>query len=260
MKKIALMAVAAIAAIIPTLVKAQEYVPILEKGRMWVLSNQPTHIHENFTPVDVATVGNDTIVEGRNCMTIEIKSLSLDGIEKSEQIVCEEDGRLWWWNEASGKFFLMIDMSAEDGDVLPLYSGDDGGEESGACMVKDEGEIDIWDSPRKVLSIYSEGSSAPLTYWVEGVGSTSNIYETTFSVHMGDSTYLTQCFNEGKWECFSLREFEDKLPGSPQTGMECLSSDNEDGTSATYDLKGIRIQEPASGSIYVKDRSLRLKN
>lgn len=237
-----------------------EHIRILQKDRMWVLSNQPSHIHDDFAPASVAKVGTDTIVEGRNCVNIDITTLSLNGLHKSKQTVCEEDGRLWWWNNSYARFQLLIDMNAEDGDIIPMYYNEKSSEEIGTLVVKAVGDVDIWDGPRKVLALYCEESSCPLTYWVEGIGSTDNIYETMFPVHMGDATYLTQCFNDGKWECFNLRQFEMKLLDLPQTGLEMTSEAVADSGDVIHDLNGLHIEVPAKGTIYVKNRALHLQN
>lgn len=249
-----------ISTIFPILCPGIEYIPFTTEGRMWVLSNEPIHIHNYFTPTIVATVGNDTIIDGKNCVNIDITSLSLDGISKGKETLYEDNGSLWWWKESCKKFILLMDMSAEKGNFISTYDGDGTGETLGSMYVKTEEYIELWGLQRKVLGIYDETGNNLLTYWIEGVGSTNDIYQAQFNVHLGDSTYLTQLFDNSGWLCFSLREFEKKILELHQTEAADLLYDNQDDSSVIYDLNGLVISEPMKGNIYIKNRSLHIKD
>ncbi len=238
----------------------QEYLPILEDGKSWVLVEKRRPLYPGEKDVayyDVSVVG-DTTLGNKQCKKVSI--VGRDGANSYSDILYEENGKLnrvVYIGYGIYSFVPLIDMTLEKGDKVPIQTGYDYPPEvipDYFVEIRDSGSVTTTDGiDRKVLDVtdgYSHQSGVDGTeVWVEGIGCNGDIWLTLFPIP-GNSiviySYIDCCMKDG--EVLFTKEDFDRLLGK-YNGIDKVGPTepltltySEDAVSAVCDGKEISLE------------------
>ena len=203
----------------------QEYLPIVDDGKSWVLVEKRRPLYPGEKDVayyDVSVVG-DTTLGNKQCKKVSI--VGRDGANSYSDILYEENGKLnrvVYIGYGIYSFVPLIDMTLEKGDKVPIQTGYDYPPEvipDYFVEIRDSGSVTTTDGiDRKVLDVtdgYSHQSGVDGTeVWVEGIGCNGDIWLTLFPIP-GNSiviySYIDCCMKDG--EVLFTKEDFDRLLG-----------------------------------------------
>lgn len=180
-----------------TTAQGENYEPILKEGNVWT-SGCAFRYWAPFTTYGITKfkAKADTTILGVDYRKIYWHSGESTFIDSLAQYYCaaREDGpRLYLRPPNSEQYLLHLDLSAEVGDVLTIYSGYDFQD----VKVNNVRETD---DGRKIVSLerlncYIEDYSYHA--WVEGIGSTRGLYDGLFGCEYFDTCYdVLLCLEE----------------------------------------------------------------
>lgn len=238
----------------------QEYLPILEDGKSWVLVEKRRPLYPGEKDVayyDVSVVG-DTTLGNKQCKKVSI--VGRDGANSYSDILYEENGKLnrvVYIGYGIYSFVPLIDMTLEKGDKVPIQIGYDYPPEvfpDYFVEIRDSGSVTTTDGiDRKVLDVTDGYTHQPgvdgTEVWVEGIGCNGDIWLTSFPIP-GNSiviySYIDCCMKDG--EVLFTKEDFDRLLGK-YSGMDEVGPTepltltySEDAVSAVCDGKEISLE------------------
>lgn len=197
--------------------RGEEFLPVLEDGKSWVLgsvywkSNITTGKSYYDTVYSKIKVIGDTTIDDLPC-----KKLSLTGMngENPRQIIgWDDNGQLY--EIGQNCIIPLMDMNHEKGDSIERY--DQYGELSGSYMnIEDSGTITTPDGlERKYITF----GGWPTSVWVEGIGYSTNFAIMTIFPYFLDyqGTFMDSCMKDGE-VIFTKADF-DRL-GGEHTGID----------------------------------------
>ncbi|MBQ6210548.1 MAG: hypothetical protein IJK42_12385 [Prevotella sp.] len=215
---------------------AQQYLPIFEDGKRWVVKWQAADIVEYQTWV----ISKDTIINNHAYFIV------------GGSFVREEGNRVYAWT--NGVERTIYDFNLKVGDTF---------QENELVVVRVD-SVNVREITRKRIGfmsswyfevykgVYGEelDEENPKNWdvcWIEGIGSSNTpTYYSDWYV-IGPRHTVQQCYLDG--ECvFTYDDFFAKpvssisIPASPESA-----------SNAVFDLQGRRVQVPQRGGLYIKD-------
>ncbi|MBQ6063610.1 MAG: hypothetical protein IJK87_08270 [Prevotella sp.] len=215
---------------------SQQYLPIFEEGKRWVVKWQAADIVKHQTWV----ISGDTIINDHSYYIV-------DGV-----FVREENNKVFALR--NGKERTLYDFDLKVGDTF----------QEDELVVVSVDSIKVSNITRKRIGfmsswyfevykgVYGEelDEENPKNWdvcWIEGIGSSNTpTYYSDWEV-IGPRHTMQQCyFND---ECiFTYDDFFAKPVSSISNPVSSISVSN-----AVYDLQGRRVQTPQRGGLYIKD-------
>lgn len=219
-------------------VSDDEYIPILEDGKRWVISHSVVGSENDMT----LCVSGDSVLNGNRYAVM------------GHDLLREEGEKVYIYDHNRQCDMILYDFSLTLGDVA--Y---DELEEDVRLHVVCVDTIEVRGVSRKRIGFITEGRlesygnaidfADPKEWnqcWVEGIGSMYGPTDTYGWFIIGASTSMQRCYMGG--ECvFTYDDFFAK----PVSGI-CRTPFSPLDSSTPYDLQGRKVLHPQSGDIYIK--------
>ncbi len=179
MKKVILLVVMLFASM-ASLYGQEAYKPILTEGRSWVIVT--TNMATDEAQVSHIKVDGDTVIDGHSCRILVHENIDTGKIGKTALL--EKDRILYEYSESGKDFVPRMDFNMHEGDVL-----------TGGLSVISEDYVDVNGIAYRRLGIGNPGD-APVVYWVEGIGSSEDLWLPEF-VCCSVYTHMQECRENG---------------------------------------------------------------
>ncbi len=262
-----------------TNVAAEEFLPILESGKVWIYEAKNQAMHGFFETVHKkAKVLESTVsFDGVECREIEV--LTVDSDAPAYKAACREaDGVLSYFydfaglpgRDYKGQFITEVDFNVKEGDRLPIWSSGSipfVAEENVWLTVDKIDVIEVKGIKRRRVSFANDRGC-----WVEGIGPSNSYVNKTVLWCCGGSdgsaesepdtyNYLGGTYFEKMTECYLNGECiftEADFRAPALTELREIDASDKRADGALYDLSGRRVDHPRRGQIYVSNgRKLR---
>lgn len=219
----------------------QQYLPIFEDGKRWVVKWQAADIVENR----IKEVSGDTIINGNLYRILD------------NNYVRQADAKVYVWNESDNQEVSLYDFDLKEGDVF-CDIGED------RLMVVSVDTIEVCGVSRKRIAFIPEwyigfykdfyngeyNGKDPkywIVCWVEGIGSSNSPMDYSDWYVTGPRHTMQECYFNG--ECiFTYDDFFTNPVSRVAVTTHPMAE-----SQAIYDLQGRRAQQPQRGGLYIQN-------
>ncbi|MDE7412888.1 MAG: hypothetical protein K2N05_03730 [Muribaculaceae bacterium] len=217
------------------------YHPILEDGKVWILSNTWDEKSDKEPYKTKVWLDGDTIIGEVPAKLLALQN-QLPEAPVEHKAVLEINRQLFFYYEANHRWLPLLDFNCNKGDfTLPLS---DGSMEFEGYEIEDVGTVEIFNNEYRYVKTKYD-------YWIEGIGSPLGNYLLVFPVPTCveiPNTYLNECYKNEEL-IFSYEKWKEIRQGL--SGVNSLKI-NIDTPDIIFDLHGRRVTNPQPGSVYIR--------
>ena len=238
---------------------ADDYIPLVKEGAVWYYDQRYFAFSLN-APSMKSWFEGDTIIEGevykRQFMEMADYYPEPYVIRHFFKAWQEHDKKVYAWDNYLKRKVLYYDFNLKKGDTIPDINGD----VTDACeMVIDEDTIEVnWIKRRRLTIKYeyveNEQPSGYNIYWVEGVGSSRDLWKPRGDNGLGGYSYFEYLEND---TCLFTQEnfYLPRNGAGTASGISSCYSENMGKTHSVdcFDLQGRRLKGEPKRGIYIKD-------